>query len=238
MPFSGCQNCNTGCDAVCTRSGCNSDCHLSTVTSDISISNSYTIDDNKQVVLTPNGCTYPKIVVNGDLTISTYASIIAEPMPSACNGASSGGTGGATGGSYWTTGGYLVADESVPGLMRGGSAGEGSGSGLGGGVIDIEVTGTLFLYGSIQANGEGATASTGGGGSGGSIRIKCAELRGDTPGRIEANGGTGSAGGGGGAGGEVTIDSPSVLFPTAFIFTRGALGGVFICLCMYTCMCV
>ena len=236
-PTSGCQACDSSCDAVCSRSGCTGGCDECEIAADISFDDSYTFPAGAVITIRPVGCSYPKIVVDGDLTIPTYTTLVAEPLPRVCTTtapAAGAASEGAPGGSFWSAGGNTddAAANTAPRdllFMKGGSGGgndeNGAGGGRGGGVIDIDVTGTVSVHGSILANGEDASKDNAGGGSGGSVRIKCAALNGDTPGRIEANGGRGSVLGGAGAGGEIVIDSAAVSFPSAFMQARGGLGG-------------
>eukprot|EP00850_Spirogloea_muscicola_P015255 SM000115S23934 [mRNA] locus=s115:439242:448670:+ [translate_table: standard] len=89
---------------------------------------------------------------------------------------------------------------------RGGGLGNEEGGGAGGGRVNVTVHGTLYLHGTIDA--DGAVAQDGGGGSGGSVVVKAATIDGSPEGRIRANGGAGHAGGGGG---RVAYDCPDLL---------------------------
>ena len=124
----------------------------------------------------------------------------------------------------------------------GGSCAGGTNGGSGGGVIDLSVSDTLTIEGSVNANGQdggvgtsvGSLRGGGGGGSGGAININTNTIFGS--GVITANGGDGGngvntygGGGGGGGGGRIAIysviqDSWNVV-PTVAFGSAGARAG-------------
>lgn len=111
---------------------------------------------------------------------------------------------------------------SLPAFGSGGGRGGSSPGGSGGGAIQLNVTGTLTVNGSILADG-GDGQLDGGAGSGGSVWMDVGALAGS--GTISANGGNASnpnAGGGGGGRIEVRCDSNSF---TGSITAYGGLGG-------------
>ncbi len=92
--------------------------------------------------------------------------------------------------------------------------------GAGGGAINVNVTGTLLVNGSISANGWNGSGLAGGGGSGGSVYLTAATMSGN--GTITANGGGGAnLLGGGGGGGRIAI----VANTYNFIGTANCYGG-------------
>lgn len=130
------------------------------------------------------------------------------------NGGGGAGHGGAGGDSNnGTAGGIIYGDLSAPTTF--GSGGGTSGSspgGAGGGAININVTGTASIAGTISANGgngtsTGGTNSAGGGGAGGSIYITADTISG--AGTITSDGGSGAnqsnPDGGGGGGGRIAL---------------------------------
>jgi hypothetical protein len=118
-----------------------------------------------------------------------------------CGGAGHGGRGANS------TGNYALGGNTYDYTTSPTSFGSGGGyyspysfGGSGGGVIQLTVTGTLQMDGTISANGGNGSGLGGGGGSGGSIWLTVGNLSG--AGAITANGGSGadSVGGGGGGG--------------------------------------
>lgn len=140
----------------------------------------------------------------------------------ACSGAGHGGTGGNAVGN--SGGGGITYDLSASSSFQAGSGGGGlsplSFGGNGGGVVNLNVSGTLQVDGSISANGGDGTGLGGGGGSGGGISLNVGTLAGW--GAISANGGSGAnSTGGGGGGGRIAI-----LFETnSFAGNISAYGG-------------
>ena len=84
-----------------------------------------------------------------------------------------------------------------------GSSGGGQNAGNGGGVVDIRVSNSLHLDGSINAKGGDASDGNSGGGSGGSIKVEALHFSGH--GNIATEGGRGSGYGYGGAGGRIAV---------------------------------
>ncbi len=123
-------------------------------------------------------------------------------------GGSYGGYGGAglagISSGYNTPYGSLQNPSSVG--TRGGSGPTGVAGGYGGGELQLAVSGTLLLNGTLSANGQSATVGSGaGGGSGGSIFVSSSGYFSGN-GSITANAGTGDLPtGGGGAGGRIAI---------------------------------
>jgi hypothetical protein len=97
--------------------------------------------------------------------------------------------------------------------------------GSGGGVIELNVSGTLAVNGTLSANGGNGTGTGGGGGAGGSLDLITHTLTGS--GEISANGGNGANNiGGGGGGGMIVINleqTPTNSF-TGNISAYGGLG--------------
>lgn len=94
--------------------------------------------------------------------------------------------------------------------------------GAGGGALTLNVAGTLFLYGTITANGSAGVGSGSGGGSGGSVYLTAGTLAG--AGTISANGGSGDLPyGGGGGGGRVAAYFGTNAF-TGRLLARGGPG--------------
>ena len=158
--------------------------------------------------------------VAGDATIQAGGGLIADFQGyPATQGSGAGGSYVSTP-SYPGGGGGLggMGGNSATNLAAGGRAGyeniiqpvsPGSGGGgytvysiggSGGGNVQLAVTGTLQLSGTISANGGNGSGAGGGGGSGGSIYLSGGIISGS--GSISANGGAGvnSIGGGGGGG--------------------------------------
>ncbi|MGA2180363.1 MAG: carboxypeptidase-like regulatory domain-containing protein [Verrucomicrobiota bacterium] len=124
-----------------------------------------------------------------------------SPSTYPCSGAGHGGYGANS------TGNYAVGGNTYDYMTSPTSPGSGGGNyysysvgGAGGGAIQLTVTGTLQVDGTITANGGNGSGTGGGGGSGGSIWLTVGTLSG--AGSITANGGSGadSVGGGGGGG--------------------------------------
>jgi hypothetical protein len=149
--------------------------------------------------------------------------------------------GGRTGGSHGGLGGYQgtgaglgtdvqpthdsYADPRFPGGGGSGRIASGERGGNGGGVVRISA-GSIHLFGSIRANGEGMLQSDGpafgGGGAGGAIRVDAGSLTGS--GALRANGGAGDGrvGAGGGGGGRIAMHIGDT---TAFSGSVEARGG-------------
>ncbi|HEX4351148.1 MAG TPA: carboxypeptidase-like regulatory domain-containing protein, partial [Verrucomicrobiae bacterium] len=140
-----------------------------------------------------------------------------------------------TGGSYGGYGG-ASALSGAPGVSYGSIThpiNPGSGGGVpnsnlatpqtaGGGTVQMTVSGTLDLEGSISANGMSPTAEGSGGGSGGSIQLTALTLTG--AGTISANGGGGVLPySGGGGGGRIAVYYTTNKF-TGKMFARGGQG--------------
>ncbi|EGD80129.1 hypothetical protein PTSG_13037 [Salpingoeca rosetta] len=234
----GCRRCTGSCDDTCTYSGCTSSCDACEINSstDMEFLESVVFSEDTVVTVKPNGCTYPRIIVRGNLTVTKFASIVAEPLPLACSTPAPSATAsgqGAAGGSFWTAGGNSAAVQasdpsqhlqSLSGGAAGGGDISGQGRGLGGGVLDIFVEEQFVLYGQLLANGQDASTASAGGGSGGTIRIVCQEfLGGGSLSLVQANGGTGSTYGGAGAGGEVIVEAAVRTYPSALIQAHGGL---------------
>ncbi len=116
-------------------------------------------------------------------------------------GAGHGGHGASSFGNYAAGGNTYDYPTSPTGYgSGGGNYSPYSFGGSGGGAIQLTVTGTLQMDGTISANGGNGFGSGGGGGAGGSIWLAVGTLSGS--GSITANGGSGadSVGGGGGGG--------------------------------------
>ena len=108
----------------------------------------------------------------------------------------------------------------IPALGSGGGRGGSSPGGSGGGAIDLEVTGTLTVNGSILANG-GDGQLDGGAGSGGSAWLRVGTLAGS--GTILANGGDApNPNSGGGGGGRIMV----IYYTNTFTGTMTAFGGL------------
>ncbi len=129
-----------------------------------------------------------------------------------------GGYGGDGGSGYGGgPGAYHGSGLAAAGFGSGGGAGRHTAGGAGGGLVDIKVSGTCDLGGTVSANGAASGShsygGTGGGGSGGTISVDCANLTG--AGLLRANGGSSGTRsyccssnygtGGGGGGGRVLV---------------------------------
>jgi len=130
-------------------------------------------------------------------------------------GCSGGGHGGYGAGAYTNAVGGGLPYDATAAPVSTGSAGGGiqpySTGGAGGGYINLRVTGTLQLDGSITANGANGSGLGGGGGSGGGIVLNLATFNG--AGSVTANGGTGAnIYGGGGGGGRIAVSSTTQNF--------------------------
>ena len=124
-----------------------------------------------------------------------------SPSTYPCSGAGHGGYGANS------TGNFAIGGNTYDYMTLPTSPGSGGGNyspysfgGAGGGAIQLTVTGTLQVDGTISANGGNGSGTGGGGGSGGSIWLTVGTLSGG--GAITANGGSGvdRVGGGGGGG--------------------------------------
>ena len=129
-----------------------------------------------------------------------------------CSGAGHGGRGANGTGNYAIGGNTYDYPTSPTGYgSGGGNYSPYAFGGSGGGAIQLTVTGTLQMDGTISANGGNGSGSGGGGGSGGSIWLAVGTLSGS--GSITANGGSGmDAVGGGGGGGRIYIPGSNNLF--------------------------
>ena len=123
-------------------------------------------------------------------------------------GGGHGGRGGGCSGNQPNPGGAVYGNEQAPD-QPGSGGGYGYGNigksgGHGGGLVRIEAN-TIFLDGTISANGGNGTENTAGGGAGGGIHLRCAKLEG-AGGVIRANGGNyGGGSDGGGGGGRIAV---------------------------------
>lgn len=178
------------------------------------------------------------LAVIGDATVESNAVIGADATSSSGFGPGSFTCGNGSGGSHGGYGGLSVCGaptgilyDSLAAPGSPGSPGGGPLGGRGGGVINMIVTGTLSLSGSISANGGsgGVTSNSGnsapsssGGGSGGSIYLVAGTLAGG--GTISANGGpANNLGGGGGGGGRIAVHSDTNWF-TGIALAHGGAG--------------
>ncbi len=144
------------------------------------------------------------------------------------SGAGNGGFGGNSA-SNAVAGGSAVSNQAnnpfTAGSGGGGNAFNSTG-GNGGGAIELSVSGTVQLNGTLSANGGNGSGSGGGGGAGGSLYLSVGNLTGT--GSISANGGNGAnAIGGGGAGGMIAINltQPPASLTNSFSGTISAYGG-------------
>jgi uncharacterized repeat protein (TIGR01451 family) len=144
-------------------------------------------------------------------------------------GSGGGGGYGGNGGAGTRAGGTAYGSLTMPtDLGSGGGNGYGGIGGAGGGAVQLDVSGTLTVNGTISANGNNGTGTTnfgGGGGSGGSIYITTTILAGN--GTISACGGSGAMilnPGGGGAGGRIAIGRNSGSEFTGAIVVSGGTG--------------
>jgi hypothetical protein len=148
----------------------------------------------------------------------------APDSTSYAGGASYAGIGGS--GYYGAPAGGVTYGSITQPLDLGSAGGTGNGDpgNAGGGAMQMVVTGTLTLNGTISANGDSNTPGRGGCGSGGSIWLSISTLQGS--GVIAANGGSGRSDcdGGAGGGGRIAIYYTNL---TAFSFADHvfALGG-------------
>ena len=170
------------------------------------------------------------LVVTNDLTVGTNGVIdvtgkgyASEQGPGAgasqnVSSSSYGGGGGAYGG--WGSKSYNNLSNTNPpygSLTNPVDYGSGGGrnthysylGGSGGGIIDINVSGTMTVDGTIHSDGDNSQYY-GGGGSGGSIKIVADAFAGSSTGLITANGGdkystSSSYRGGGGGGGRIAV---------------------------------
>ena len=136
-------------------------------------------------------------------------------------GAGHGGYGGASFGNL-ALGGNTYDNPAAPRTVGSGGGGSlpNAPGGAGGGAIQISVTGTLEIDGTISANAGNGSGTWGGGGAGGAIALSAATISGF--GLITANGGGGAGGlGGGGAGGMIYISCNN----NSFSGTMTAYGG-------------
>lgn len=107
----------------------------------------------------------------------------------------------------------------------GSGGGQATYGGQGGGAVQLDISGTLTVNGSITANGGDGGAfsiTSGGGGAGGSVYLQAGTLSGS--GTISANGGNGgnaTTDGGGGGGGRIAIEYTT----DSSSWTKSAYGG-------------
>ncbi|MDD9907625.1 MAG: hypothetical protein OXT06_28960, partial [Rhodospirillaceae bacterium] len=106
-----------------------------------------------------------------------------------------GGDGTEVGGTAYCT----ISDVDTIGSGGGGGSSGGVG-GNGGGLIELNVSDTLTVNGTITANGGDGSAGYAGGGAGGGIKINTVTWAGTPAGNIAADGGDGAGDGGGGGG--------------------------------------
>lgn len=156
-------------------------------------------------------------IATTDLTIQDGAMIDLSE-----GGYLSGGTGSASGtegASYGGAGGSNSTAPTYGSSIAPVDYGSGTSDVRGGGFIDLAVTGTAEIDGSLLANGGGS--ATTGGASGGTIYIEAGTLQGH--GKLSANGGDSSTGGGGG-GGRTALIAPALSDFLGDITTYGGSG--------------
>ncbi len=159
------------------------------------------------------------VTINGNATIQSGGGITAnragynagtgyspagayQGFPYPCGGGGHGGAGGNAMGNLAFGGSANEYNVPLPSYAGGGGGNLSpySVGGAGGGVVQLTVSGTLHLDGTISANGDNGNGSGGGGGAGGSVNLSAGTI--DGGGAILANGGNGvgsiSGGGGGG----------------------------------------
>jgi hypothetical protein len=127
-------------------------------------------------------------------------------------GAGYGGAGGDATGTNGGAGGFSYGDPDLTQVMLGSGGGGDPSSGIlggaGGGAVNINVSGTLTVDGTISASGSSGDSSgliTSGGGSGGSIFITVGTPAGTT-GIIRTDGGDAPGNSGGGGGGRMRVE--------------------------------
>ena len=208
------------------------------------------IASNSSMVIT-GAPLFAESSITGDVTVQSGGSITADGQGAAANSgpgagafitsASFGGTG--SGGSFVGNGGAGASGASTHGAYYGTalslSLGSGGGTGgttnsgaAGGGLMNINVSGTLTVNGTISANGMIPNYPAGGGGSGGGVFLSAGTLAGS--GLISANGASGDLPyGGGGGGGTVQISFGTNQFTGSMIaqggpgFANGGAGAVY-----------
>jgi len=126
--------------------------------------------------------------------------------------------------SYTSSIGGNAGYDSLTAPTLAGSGGGGNATyaigGTGGGVIQMTITGSLLVDGTLSANGGNGSGTGGGGGAGGSLNLTGGSLLGS--GILSVNGGSGVTGvGGGGAGGIIACSFTS----NSFSGTLSASGG-------------
>ncbi len=142
-------------------------------------------------------------------------------------GAGNGGYGG-NGATNQATGGVAAFNtlQNAPTTVGSGGGGNSpfSFGGAGGGVIQLNVSGTLQLNGTLSANAGNGTGTGGGGGAGGSLDLSVGNLTGS--GVMSANGGSGVPNiGGGGGGGMIGVTLTSFTLTNSFTGAMTAYGG-------------
>jgi len=181
------------------------------------------------------------ITINGNITVQPGGGIIADAAGYTANQGSGHGTyyyyapnypcSGAGHGGYGANSvsnaaaGGTAGYDSITAPFSAGSGGGGYSSysigGNGGGVIQMTVSGSLQVDGTLSANGGNGSGTGGGGGSGGSLNLSVGNLLGT--GVISVNGGNGVDGtGGGGGGGMIAV---SFNQSNQFAGTISACGG-------------
>ena len=159
---------------------------------------------------------------------SGQGSVLASAPYYPGSGGGYGGYGGNAATNSVPGGAASFGNQSAPlalGSLGGGDS-QHSFGGFGGGVINLTVSGTLQVNGTLSANAANGTGTGGGGGSGGSLDLTIGSLTGS--GVIAANGGSGAnSQGGGGGGGMIAINLMNV-YPSltnSFNGTMTAYGG-------------
>ncbi len=142
-----------------------------------------------------------------------------------------GGYGGAGGrGTYAVaTDGRPYGSPSGPALCGSGGGGDVEGvhyGGFGGGLIRLETTGSVFVAGTLTANGGLLALGNTAGGSGGGIFINCNSFSGSTSGVLRANGASSSGSGGRGGGGRICLNYTSASWPGPRVQTAPGAAGV------------
>jgi len=156
--------------------------------------------------------------LNGSINVTGKGYAASEGTGQGMNGgdatgAGYGGEGGNT--SYGVTGGGITYGSLTAPTDLGSGGGIASTAGAGGGAVQLTVTGTTTLSGTISADGVASgSAGDGGGGSGGSVYITTGTLAGAST--VTANGMAGYRFGGAGGGGRIavyyTTDSSTVTY--------------------------
>jgi len=186
------------------------------------------------------GSSFLNLAVTGSATVDAGGSITANGKGSAAEqGTGPGYHYSASGITYGTGAGHGGYGGGVLGYSGGnvygypaqpGNPGSGGGNGVlsgvtvyggsGGGTLNLSVTGTLTLNGSITADGNSA-AYPAGGGSGGAVALSSGSMAG--AGLVSANGGSASSSSGGGGGGRVAVTCRASSF-SGMLSACGGLG--------------